>query len=118
MQTVDKKQSTEKRMNGGGQTADEVIDKTYPVPHWRGWVAFLAREAQRFGLLADPQLLQQIDVLGGNLRPFPLRGSQIHGGLVKRRGGINNGAGMQFGEDELREFWSAGGFAEESRGAA
>ena len=39
--------------------------------------------------------------------------------LVKRRGGINNGDGMQLREDELRGLRSAGeGFAEESRGAA
>ena len=78
LKTVNKKQSTEKRMNGGGKTADEMVDKTYPIPHWRGWVAFFTREAQRLGLLADPQLLQEIDVLGGNFGPFPLRASQIY----------------------------------------
>ena len=79
MQTINIEQTAEERMNGGGKTADEVVDKTYPIPHWRGWVAFFTREAQRLGLLADPQLLQEIDVLSGNLGPFPLRGSQIHG---------------------------------------
>jgi hypothetical protein len=39
--------------------------------------------------------------------------------LINRRGGINNGAGIQLGEDELRELWGAGGgFAEESRRTA
>ena len=64
-------------MNRGGKTADEMLDKTYPVPHWRGWVAFFTREAKCFGLLANPQLLQEVEVLSGNLGPFPLRPSQI-----------------------------------------
>ena len=39
--------------------------------------------------------------------------------LINRRGGINNGAGMQLGEDELRKLWGAGGgFAKKSRRAA
>ena len=39
--------------------------------------------------------------------------------LVNRRGGINNGAEVQLGGDELRKLWSAGGsFAEESRRTA
>ena len=39
--------------------------------------------------------------------------------LVKRRGGINNGEGVQLRREELWEQWSAGGsFVEESRGTA
>ena len=45
LQTINKKQSAEKRMNGGGKTANEVVDKAYPVPHWRGWIALLTGEA-------------------------------------------------------------------------
>lgn len=77
LQSVNKKQPTQKIVNGGRKTADEVVNKTDPLLDWRRGIALLAGEEQRLLLLADPKLLQQVDVLGGDLGSFPLSAPQI-----------------------------------------
>jgi hypothetical protein len=77
LQSIYKKQPPKKRVNGGRKAADEMIDETNPILHWRGWVALFAGEAQRLWLLADPQFLQEVDVLGGDFGSLPLSAPQI-----------------------------------------
>ena len=75
LQSIHEQQPTKEVMDGSGKTTDEMVDKTYPVSHWRGWVAFFAGEANRFGFRGDSQFLQEIQVLVCDLGPLPLRSS-------------------------------------------
>ena len=77
LQSVNKKQPTQKVVNGGRKTADEVVNETDPVLDRRRWIALLTGEVQRIFLLADPKLLQQVDILGGDLGSLPLSAPQI-----------------------------------------
>ena len=59
---VNKEKSTEKLVDGGGKTANEVVDKSYPVPNGRRWETFVARKDQRV-LLHQPELLEGLLIL-------------------------------------------------------
>ena len=72
LQSINEKQPPKKRVNGGREAADEMIEETNPILHRRGWVAFFAGEAQRLCLLADSQFLQEVDVLGRDFGSLPL----------------------------------------------
>jgi hypothetical protein len=45
LQSVNVKQPPKKIVNGGREATDEMINKTNPILHWRGWVALFAGEA-------------------------------------------------------------------------
>jgi hypothetical protein len=63
---IDKEEAAEEIMNRGGETADEVVDKTNPILDWRRGVAFFARKANGAFLLHQAQPLHQVDVLVGD----------------------------------------------------
>ena len=72
LNSVNKEKSTEKFVDGGGKAANEVVDKSYPVPNGRTWEAFVTGEDQR-ALLVQAKLLEGLLVLIGNFRSLPSR---------------------------------------------
>jgi hypothetical protein len=89
---VNKEKSTEKLMDGGGKAANEVIDKSYPVPNGRTWEAFVAGEDQR-ALLDQAKLLEGLLVLVGDFRSLPSRDLRV----LHRCVGPWRGMSQQFG---------------------
>jgi hypothetical protein len=45
LKPINKEKTAKKLMDRRGKTADEMIDETNPVLHWRRWVALLVGEA-------------------------------------------------------------------------
>ena len=90
---VNKEKSTEKLVDGGGKAANEVVDKSYPVPNGRTWEAFVAGEDQRALLLVQAKLLEGLLVLIGNFRSLPSRDLRV----LHRCVGAWRGVSQQFG---------------------
>ena len=89
LQSIHKKQPTQKIVNGGRKAADEVVNETDPILDRTGWITLLAGEAQRVFLLADPKLLQQVDILGGDFGSLPLNAPQIRGRHLGLRSAVS-----------------------------
>ena len=63
LKPIDKKETTEKFLDWGRKSSDEVVNETDPVVDWRLWVAILLGELERVFFLAESHLLQHVDVL-------------------------------------------------------
>jgi hypothetical protein len=70
---VNKKKAAEEIVNWGRKAADEVINETNPVLHWRVGVAFFAGKADGVFFLHQAKPLQRVDILVGDFRSLPLK---------------------------------------------
>ena len=88
LKPIDKQKTPKKLVDWGRKTSDEVVNETDPILDWRRWVALLLGKAERSFLLAEPQLLQQVDVLGRDLGSFPLGAPQIRHRHLRLRSAV------------------------------
>ena len=70
---VNKKKAAEEIVNWGRKAADEVINETNPVLHWRVGVAFFAGKADGVLFLHQAKPLQHVEVLVGDFRSLPVK---------------------------------------------
>ena len=69
---IDKEKSTKKLVDRGRKTANEMIDKGYPISNAGRRETFLAREDQCF-FLQQPQCLEGLQILFGDFGSLPSR---------------------------------------------
>jgi hypothetical protein len=67
---IDEQQATKKFVNRNGKAANEEVDKSYPESNGRTRRALISGHLQGL-FLQHTHLLQQLLVLGGDLRPLP-----------------------------------------------
>jgi hypothetical protein len=70
---INKKKTAEEIVDWGREAADEMINKTNPILHWRLGVAFFARKADGVLLLHEAKPLQHVGVLVGDFGSLPLK---------------------------------------------
>ena len=85
LKPIDKEEAPKKFVDRGRKTADEMVNKTDPILHWRRWIALFLGEARCVLLLGEPQLLLQIHILAGDLGSLLL---QIFGGHGRFRSAV------------------------------
>lgn len=78
---INKKKAVEEIVNWGRKAADEVINKTNPILHWRVGVAFFAGKADGVLLLHQAKPLQRVEVLVRDFRCLPFKIFSGHLGL-------------------------------------
>ena len=119
---VNKKKAAEEIMNWGRKAADEVINETNPVLHWRVGVAFFAGKANGVFFLHQAKPLQHVDVLVGDFRSLPLK---ILGGHLGFRSAVASESRARWHQRQwaeqcmrvrkIRESWAQGKICEEEQ---
>jgi hypothetical protein len=68
---IDEHQATKEFMDTNSKAANEEVDEIYPESNGRMRRALISRHIQGL-LLQQTHLLQQLLILGGDLRPLPV----------------------------------------------
>jgi hypothetical protein len=78
---IDKEKTAEEIVDWGRKAADEMINKTNPIFHWRIGVAFFTGKADGVFLLHQTEPLQHIGILVGDFGSLPLKILSSHLGF-------------------------------------